>query len=53
MNRFYVDNENISKDKIIINNEDVKHIKNVLRLDVNDTIVICDGNNTDYKVKII
>lgn len=52
MHRFYVNKEDILDGKIIINNEDVKHIRNVLRLNKDDILVICDGENTDYKVKI-
>ncbi|AFS78830.1 ribosomal RNA small subunit methyltransferase E [Gottschalkia acidurici 9a] len=48
MHRFFVEIENIKEDYIEINDEDVKHIKNVLRLEVGDTISICDKQETDY-----
>ena len=47
MPRFFVKNNQINNDKITIIDEDVKHIKNVLRKAVGDEIIICD--NTDEK----
>lgn len=52
MNRFFVDKSNIDGDKVYIEGEDVKHIKNVLRLKVDDIISVCDKAKTDYIVKI-
>ena len=44
MNRFFVDFDGREFDKSIdITGEDVNHIKNVLRLKVNDEIIISDG----------
>ena len=40
MNRFFVDEKNIVDQEIFIDNEDVKHIKNVLRLKVDDEIEV-------------
>lgn len=42
MRKFFVDNENINDDKIIITGQDVNHIKNVLRLSAEEKILICD-----------
>jgi 16S rRNA (uracil1498-N3)-methyltransferase len=53
MGRFFVNRENISKDRIIITGEDVKHIKNVLRLRIGDNLLFCDGMGLDYHVKIL
>lgn len=39
---------NIADDKIIINSEDVRHIKNVLRLKLGDEVTVCDGGGYDY-----
>lgn len=50
MPKFFTDN--INDDKIIINSEDVRHIKNVLRFDVGDIVDICDGKGYDYKCEI-
>lgn len=52
MHRFFVDIENISENHIEINNEDVKHIKNVLRLTEGSEISVCDKQETDYTCKI-
>ena len=38
--------------KVFISGGDVNHIKNVLRLEVGDWIVACDGNGTDYVSRI-
>lgn len=53
MHRFFVDRENINESVIEIDGEDVKHIKNVLRLEIDEEIEICDKLGTDYKCKII
>lgn len=52
MHRFFINNENIQDNKIIVIGEDVKHIKNVLRLTEGDTISLCDKQGTDYIVEI-
>lgn len=53
MPKFFVGEEQIAHDKIIINNTDVRHIKNVLRKQINDKIEICNQNNgKNYECKI-
>lgn len=52
MNRFFVSKENIYKDGITIEGEDVQHISRVLRLKEGDKIEICDQQGTDYLVSI-
>ena len=53
MNRFFVDFDGRVFDKSIdITGEDVNHIKNVLRLKVNDEIIISDGRGRDYRCQI-
>lgn len=42
MSKFFVKNTQINEQKINIIGEDVNHIKNVLRLKVNEKIKICD-----------
>ena len=42
MPKFFVKSNQISEDKIIITGQDVNHIKNVLRLNVDDDLQICD-----------
>lgn len=51
MNRFFVENNQINENNIFIKNEDVKHIKNVLRLEKNDEIEIV-SDEIVYNVKI-
>lgn len=52
MHRFFVDKENIQDDKIMVIGDDVKHIKNVLRLMEGDIISLCDKLGTDYTAEI-
>ncbi|HPU63336.1 MAG TPA: RsmE family RNA methyltransferase, partial [Mobilitalea sp.] len=47
MHRFYVDNEKILGDKIIVTGPDVNHIKNVLRMKPGDELIICNGQGKD------
>jgi len=42
MPKFFVKNNQIKESKIIITGEDVNHIKNVLRLNIDDDLQICD-----------
>lgn len=52
MPKFFTARENISENKIIIDSEDAKHIKKVLRLGEGDTITVCDGRGVDYEAVI-
>ena len=53
MRKFFVDNENINDDKIIITGQDVNHIKNVLRLSAQEKILICNKSSAkNYVSKI-
>jgi len=54
MHRFFVDTHQINfiQNRIIIENEDVKHISRVLRLKGKDKVEICDGENTEYICEI-
>ena len=47
MPKFFVKNDQIQNNKITIMGEDVNHIKNVLRLSIDDNIQVC---NTDTKI---
>ncbi len=54
MPKFFVKKEQVNENEIIINGEDVNHIKNVLRLKVGDRIKICNIDNSDnYLTEII
>ena len=46
MPKFFVKTDQIEGNNIKIQNEDVKHIKNVLRAKINDTIDICDSDTS-------
>ena len=52
MPKFFTSAKNIKDDILIIESEDAKHIKKVLRLNENDIITVCDGQGTDYSAKI-
>ena len=50
MHRLYSPSQNISSNKIIIDNKDqVHHAKNVLRLKVNEEVVIFDDEGNEYR----
>lgn len=48
MYHFFAKHENVFKDYILIDGEDVNHMKNVLRMKENDKILISSGDNIDY-----
>lgn len=48
MYRFYVENEQISDGKIKITGSDVNHIKNVLRMEIGEKVIVCNGQGMDY-----
>lgn len=52
MPKFFVSPDKISDNKIIIDTDDVLHIKRVLRLSQGDEITVCDSTGTDYKATI-
>lgn len=52
MPKFFTARENISENEIIIDSEDAKHIKKVLRLSEGAVITVCDGRGIDYEAEI-
>ena len=48
MNRFFGKSENITDKKIVIDGQDVNHMKNVLRLKVGEQVMVNGGDNKDY-----
>lgn len=53
MQRFFCPSANITKEKIVIADKDkVHHLKNVLRLKMQDEAVIFDEKGNEYKAKI-
>ena len=54
MPKFFVKNEQINDSKITIIGNDVNHIKNVLRLNIDDNIQICNSDTkTNYTCGIV
>lgn len=49
MARFFIDPSQIQDNHIQIVDQDVKHIRDVLRLEEGAEILICDGQGIDYK----
>lgn len=53
MPKFFVLPKNITDNQIIIDGDDAKHIKNVLRMREKESITVCDGNENDYECEIL
>lgn len=52
MPKFFVTQDKITGNQIIIDTEDVAHISRVLRLGVGDHVTVCDSQGTDYEAEI-
>ncbi len=52
MHWFYVENSQIEENKIRILGTDVNHIKNVLRMQPGERIIICNGEGKDFYCRI-
>lgn len=52
MPRFFVTRSQVQNDEIIIQGNDVNHIKNVLRMTPGDELSLSDGEGMDYLCKI-
>ncbi len=50
--RFFISPDQVSGPEITITGEDVRHIATVLRMKTGDELLLCDGEGTDYAVKI-
>ncbi len=53
MHWFYVEKSQISDERISITGSDVNHIKNVLRMEIGEHVVICDREGKDYYCEIL
>ena len=53
MPRFFVDQSKIQEDCIVIQGNDVNHIRNVLRMRPGDELSLSDGRGTDYFCRIL
>lgn len=52
MHRFFVNENSINENQIVITGTDVNHIANVLRMQIGETILISDGNDNEYECQI-
>lgn len=52
MYRFYVGEEQISDGIVRITGSDVNHMKNVLRMEVGEKVIVCNGQGMDYYAEI-
>ncbi|NLP00344.1 MAG: 16S rRNA (uracil(1498)-N(3))-methyltransferase [Clostridiaceae bacterium] len=52
MHRFIVSPDNIQNDKITLEGDDLKHLRQVLRLKPGDTIHVFDGSGVEYEAVI-
>lgn len=48
MYRFFVPEENVHEQEILITGDDVNHIKNVLRMEMGEKVVVSCGQGMDY-----
>lgn len=53
MPKFFIKNNQINDNKVIITGEDVNHIKNVLRLNIDDNIQICNLDTSENYTCVI
>jgi 16S rRNA (uracil1498-N3)-methyltransferase len=53
MQRYFINSIQINENIIIINNQDVHHIKNVMRMRLGDEVLCCDETEKVYLTKII
>ena len=52
MPKYFTEPENIKDGFIEIFSDEVKHILNVMRMEIGDTLTICDGQSNDYLCRI-
>ena len=52
MYRFYISEEQVIGNEVIITGSDVNHICNVLRMETGDWVVACNGQGKDYVSRI-
>jgi len=50
--RFFISPEQVSGPHITVSGEDVRHIAAVLRMKAGDSLLLCDGEETEYTVRI-
>lgn len=52
MSRFFVENENVLEDSVLITGEDVQHIRKVLRMRPGDIFTACNMDGTIFECEI-
>ena len=52
MPKYFTEPENIKDGFIEIFSDEAKHILNVMRMEIGDTLTICDGQSNDYLCRI-
>ena len=52
MQRFFVKQEQLNKDIVVICGEDYNHIRNVLRMKTGEEVLLCDGSDKEYLCQI-
>lgn len=53
MHCFYCEPSQVSGEQIVITGSDVNHIKNVLRMEREEELMVCDGTGMQYTCKIV
>ncbi|MGI6123866.1 MAG: 16S rRNA (uracil(1498)-N(3))-methyltransferase [Acetivibrionales bacterium] len=53
MHRFMVAPANIQNDRIILEGDDLKHLRQVLRIEPGDTVFVFDGSGIEYEAIIL
>ena len=53
MHRFFIDQSTEINKKVIISGNDYNHLKNSLRLNIGDRVILSDGNGFDMEAEII
>ncbi len=52
MRRFYINPANISRDKAVLEGDDARHLKQVLRIQTGQMVSLFDGAGTIYKAEV-
>ena len=52
MHCFYCEAKNVTEEQITITGSDVNHIKNVLRMERGEELMVCDGTGMQYSCQI-
>ena len=52
MRRFYAPVESFENDRVLLGSEEARHLRDVLRLRVGDTISVFDGKGSEYKCRV-